>query len=337
MSVIKSFLDGVGSGAGVAWPLFGILTSSVGLAAGSAWVIAAGSVSGLLFCGISAAIFYFSYTSACNKNKSLLNKVEMAQRSFERVFSSYLLGIINDCECASVIDNKKEHVVNYILKTLRSDFSNHKSSLVQVLLKQLEKKEVICLLGQFVLQKKHALGINNDFLLLMRLFTQAICQEMSKRRLGFFSLFQPGFIGAVGAFGAIAGCSAGFVGMLSGVGIFGGFAAFPLLGCATLVFALGIAITVGLDSVKRAEHRHEQKERKHMFQSLVSDLDALRINKKIDINLPSPPSDQEINQPVIQQEQFSRKNHTHSFFRGYTERLSHEQDALIHGSGSCSI
>ena len=61
MSLFKSLFSGVGTGAGVAWPLFGIAFSAIGSSIGGVVSLALGGVTIGLFSGITAFVIYSSY------------------------------------------------------------------------------------------------------------------------------------------------------------------------------------------------------------------------------------------------------------------------------------
>lgn len=73
MSVLKSLFNGIGSGAGVAWPLFGISFSLLGGAIEGVLSVALGAISISLFFAVSIPIVYFSYEEMEN-NKNLFRK-----------------------------------------------------------------------------------------------------------------------------------------------------------------------------------------------------------------------------------------------------------------------
>lgn len=76
MIPIKATFDAVGAGAGMSWPVFGILLPSLGLAVGGGGAIFMGSTAGLLFLLISLPIFYFSYTTLTEEKKLLNAKID---------------------------------------------------------------------------------------------------------------------------------------------------------------------------------------------------------------------------------------------------------------------
>lgn len=111
MSVFKPAFDAIGTGAGVAWPLFGILSSALSLGIGGVAMVSLGSICCGLFLIVGIPVFYLSYKKnkleemRLNKklNTHLLNFMERLYRCYieeatQLDFSSYLRQI--DCEGA---------------------------------------------------------------------------------------------------------------------------------------------------------------------------------------------------------------------------------------------
>ena len=75
MFLSKPFFEGLGTGSGVAWPLFGILFSTLSIGVGSTFALTLGSICSVLFMLISLPIFYSSYTHSQDEENKLNGKL----------------------------------------------------------------------------------------------------------------------------------------------------------------------------------------------------------------------------------------------------------------------
>lgn len=274
MSIIKSSLDAIGSGAGVAWPFFGIVFSSLGLVAGSTVALVTGSIAGFLFCAVAGGIFYLSYQNIQNKQKSLQEKKATAQTSLDEFINAYLQAINHEYEVNC------DHEKQFYTKEKASKYINEQiSSHLQTV------DPAVMPLMHLLLSK--LLTLNSfDFLTArddqtIHQLTSKLIDGAPKTTISNATSLKAAFLGAVGAFGAIAGCTAGFVGLLSGLGLFTGFAAAPVVGWTALMVALGFAVLVGFNSARLAASRHEIKEQRDNINILLENLDARHVKKQI--------------------------------------------------------
>lgn len=221
MTFLKSSLDGIGTAAGVAWPLFGILASSLGLAAGSGLAFASGSVSAVLFCTVCIATFYVSYQTMRREDNWLKTHYFEEQKKL----SINLMQCLNSSRathCEQALMDILHDAVPNLARTFQLDniqTSNKRRAFIIDLLSNVQKK------------------------------------PMPKNKL-----FKTGMISGFGAFGSIAGCTAGFIGLLTGLGLVSGFSAFPIIGLGALAVAGFFAGVVAVEAGKKALQRHKMEE-----------------------------------------------------------------------------
>jgi len=85
MTLFKSSVNGIGTGAGVAWPLFGIVFGAIGGTIGSPVSLMLGLGSVILFFTVTLSVTYFSYKDAKNaQSKDAKNAQRETQSSIEK-------------------------------------------------------------------------------------------------------------------------------------------------------------------------------------------------------------------------------------------------------------
>ena len=224
MSVVRAFLNGVGTGAGVAWPLFGVLASTFCLGPAAAFPL--GVVCIGLFFSITSFIFYQSYTQKIEENRQLNNRLDMQAQQFVRNLHQLVIGINPPQTDLELVD----YLTNCPI------FDNPEFALPREFMASMLNKnfDYIRNYNSFTGAKKKELL--NQLLLSFTQATQCSNQFTYKKT---FNLSFPAF---VGAFGSIAGCGAGVSGLLVNLGVFSGFGALPMAGIIVLSFATTMAL-----------------------------------------------------------------------------------------------
>jgi hypothetical protein len=254
MSFLKPSLDGIGTGAGVAWPLFGILSSTLGLTAGSTVVLITGSIAALLFCLVSGTIFYLSQKNEDNEEKIIAAKFEKRKFGLNRLI----------CDCLN--NSLKCNLFSTLALDSQPSFAPKNIRFRQLLKDFLEPQP----------GRAEPPGSSPSLLIAIDLFiTKLIYESADKRFPPRAKMAQTAFVAAVGTFGAIAGCMAGFVGLLSGLGLVAGFAATPLVGWATLLAALSISAYVAVNSVEQLIRRYKMRQKAIVAKEFIEDWASL--------------------------------------------------------------
>ncbi|MDI9818724.1 MULTISPECIES: hypothetical protein [unclassified Legionella] len=252
MSFTKASFDGIGSGAGVAWPFFGIFSSTLGLAAGSTIALISGGIAGLLFCAVSGAIVYLSYQNALKEEKALKQKLERKQDTVIAFLHSYLEILYSDCllERGKSTDTfTPDEIVQKMMAKVAKDRVDN------LLVKEILSQEII---KQFIQTKTSSEEENQWFSEVNKLVARLTSEKAKQVPKG--EQIKAAFLGAVGTFGAIAGCTAGFFGLLSGVGLLAGFSAVPVVGWLTLAVAFSFAVFVAINTAQQVADKHKLKQ-----------------------------------------------------------------------------
>lgn len=215
MVLFRSAFNGIGSGAGVAWPLFGLVFSLVGGPIGSCLSLGLGIVCILLFLTISLAICYFSYKEKTKQQQQFSEKFQKNQCKLLSKIALYLEIIANqtrqnispnerlDRDLHQASQDGKGTPLYQILSIIKKEYPQQEE--------RMDNKKTM----------EHIATLEDMKLKPSKL--QGIVTAMT---------------GFVSTFGSVAGCSAGVSGLLTGLGLFSSFAAFPLLGWGILGTAL---------------------------------------------------------------------------------------------------
>ncbi|WP_131795610.1 hypothetical protein [Fluoribacter gormanii] len=226
MLFLKSVLNGVGSGAGVAWPLFGIGFAIIGGSIGGFFSLTLGIFSLFLFLAIGSTIFYYSLKQTQDNEQIIQEQLQTNQQKLLTDINEYIESVRRyfsyeqNGECFNDVFKR---ILDTDLDKIRSKDVHSPLSQILLLLKdEFEAKQTI----------------PNTTIILKR-----IVHTASQQPVPLSEKFISAFFTFVGTFGSIAGCSAGLSGVLTGMGIFSSFAAFPLLGWGVLTFALCSGLT----------------------------------------------------------------------------------------------
>lgn len=233
MSFVKTISDSVGTAAGVACPLFGILFASLSLQIGGTIAVALGSASIFLLGFIALAMLYVTY----EKNKE--EQLAIAQKT-----TSYLTEFIeNYCQLLRLNNMNDLNLISFLKRCAK-----HKDE-YKFQLKFIEfiKKKYPTFLKNYPYsdQEFNNLVIEE----IIREFNDSKSLKKLIKSPPWTTIASSFFISAAGVFGAIAGTSAGIMGILMGLGVTTGFAAIPPLGIAILVLAAVTALCVAIHSV----------------------------------------------------------------------------------------
>ncbi|VEG91107.1 hypothetical protein [Legionella spiritensis] len=298
LPLFKSSFDGIGTGAGVAWPFFGILSSTLGLVAGGTIALIAGSVAGLLFCLISGAIFYLSYRNACKEEVRLQQKAAQYQDTLNTLIVLYLKNIYQECLFHAQPDMPLDisTLSRLLHQKIKQDYATNRyvndASTNQLLLRLLGKQSQQTIIPIFIAEKwkfGHGKGLlpsmtpENPLNIAINDLTTQHIQAMTVPSPTSLQ-FKAAFISGAGTFGAIAGCAAGFAGLLTGLGLFAGFAAIPILGWATLILALGTALLIASCSAQQALARHQLQAKGKTIKLMNRQLETINCTREIDLH-----------------------------------------------------
>ncbi|WP_133137665.1 hypothetical protein [Legionella rowbothamii] len=223
MALFKSIINGVGTGAGVAWPLFGIVSSVAGTSIGGLLSFTLGGIAITLFLTTCAAVFYLSYQQSQEEQQ----KLQMLLKKNEQKLMEFINEYIKTIDKKYQLTDKTMSFESYLLLQLNQqllDRDNDKQSPLHQSLIIIK----IMIERQLFKEKSILSLIEKEF--------------VNPSSVPFSKAGTPMFFAFVGTFGSIAGCSAGLSGLFSGLGLFSSFAAFPLLGWGVLAMATSMGI-----------------------------------------------------------------------------------------------
>jgi hypothetical protein len=234
--LLKPYFDGIGTGAGVAWPLFGIIASAIGLGVGGSLAIILGSTCGLIFFIVAGVTCYISHKKFKDEEKTLKRKL----------YTNLLLFINNLYVAASKENRTFEDYIN--------DWAS--DDLLQVNLVNFIKNNNFRYAYLSPAEKTAWLDRHIDP------FIQSLDIKPPVREV-----LHTGFVSFMGVFGSVAGCSAGMMGVFAGLGAITGFGAFPLLAAVVLILAVGLGIYGARQAINVSIEHHAKKNLYKNFKS----------------------------------------------------------------------
>ncbi|PJE08615.1 hypothetical protein [Legionella sp.] len=259
MSIFKSTFDAIGTGAGVAWPSFGILSSALSLGIGGAAMAALGSVCCGLFLLVGMRVFYLAYKKSRLEESQLNKKLT--------IHLSRFIDQLHDCYL-----NREEQMDFYTyLSHFDLNDSDRQLNLQVQFLVFIKKNapKFFRKYDQFSPEKRLAKieEIISDFL-------NSSDFEKNIKSLANDELLDGAFLSFVGVFGASSGATSGIIGVLAGVGLFSGFAAVPVLASIVLTTALLLAICGTVVSIHSSFEKNKKTQIYKNFKAFNCDFAA---------------------------------------------------------------
>ncbi|WED42051.1 hypothetical protein [Legionella cardiaca] len=267
MSIIRPFFEGIGTGAGVAWPLFGIISSSLSLGIGSAFALTLGLICSSIFLLVSIPVFYLAYQRFQEEEKKLNDKFLGLLKKLT-LKSKQFLDECSQEDLLRIIGEKSEQNIHYDHE-LKDDqsFSNFIACLAAT-----------CNKNNFTnLPDKEK---NNIIFQALYVWMHSAEVKKSLKSVSNMNLLYAGFLGFVGVFGSIAGCSAGLMGLLGGLGLLTGFSAFPLVGLIVLTLASGFGIYTAISATSSTIEKDNKNQLCKKMKGLITSLGTYQLSKE---------------------------------------------------------
>jgi hypothetical protein len=268
MLLFKSILNGIGTGAGFAWPLFGIVFNVVGASIGGVFSLTLGSITVGLFILIGGGICYLSYHKGKEEQKLFRALLEKNEQKLIQFIEKYLKLMFEEHQAT----NKTTSFKIYLIARIDQ----------QLLLIAHDKEQIpLHQTLKFIKATVDQPNFTQNSILL------SVKQQIKTHSSVPFSMIVIAALGAfVAAFGSITGCSAGIAGLFTGLGLFSSMAAFPIIGWSVLVIAVSISLFAAGGAIveARAHYRNHLLNQtiKTMYQHLkkkVSDWSNLSFEK----------------------------------------------------------
>ena len=301
LSFLKSMGDGIGTAAGVAWPLFGVISGCFGWAVGTVTMITLGAVAAGIFILVAVPIAIWSYKAYIAEREATEKKHQEEKEEVYRQLIMYLLAILKICQKKIL---PKESDINDVVNAMKEEmsvFQDHlkKSSKLYTLLEVLKtsqeelKKIVLILKKENEIEEaredeqqpllKHELEV----MPIIKKLSNAIFTEIESTPAPIFSRVKSGILGFCAGFGTILGCTAGTLGLLTGLGIFAGLLVMPFVGWAALGAAFLFGTLMAIGAVYHASKKIKLNEAISSYQDIKArlaiknkDLDNQRITEK---------------------------------------------------------
>jgi hypothetical protein len=239
--ILKSYFDGIGTGAGVAWPLFGIIASAVSLSVGGLLTVILGTICSVLFLLVSAATFYISYRRSEGEERKL--KLKLYENLIDFLDELHREAVECNQDFITFLNHWK--VNNGDKYPFQRNFINF-----------IQKKEASFLENyeDYGKEKKQA-WLDKHLKSLISTYSTQITP------LPFQERGSVGFLSFMGVFGSITGCSAGMMGVCVGLGLISGFSAIPIIGLSIV----GVGLMIGLYAAQQAMISSTEKNAKRQI------------------------------------------------------------------------
>jgi len=276
MQILKSSRDAIGTAAGVAWPTFGIVFNTLALTMGGVSAIVLGSFSLSLFLIVAFPIAYWSYKNHFEEKRILHFNMVRERELINAILLAYLINTIKNYLI-------KNHTI-FITSALRDQLKEKIFRDTQTIFKRTSKLEKD--LDAFLKKFTNILIYNHDpskIEILKKLISRFI--NTNEKSI----YFQPPSIRSqirvagmcfTASFGSIAGCMAGMIGLLVGVGLLMGLAAVPIVGWASL----GVALIFGVATAAHSVQSYRKKYKKNQMISFYKEINKHFINTNKFIN-----------------------------------------------------
>lgn len=278
----KSLLNGIGTGAGVAWPLFGIVFTLLGGLIGGSVSLVLGCISLCLFSAVALAIFYFSYQEMKSNDQQIQEQFKKNEQKLVGDINAYIQSIHNCYLNTNALDFN-----DYFKCRLHRDLEeaqDSNSSLYQILLLIDEQADAPR----------------------SKLIVEQVAKTMAYQSAPVSKVLIPAFFSFVGTFGSTAGCSAGFSGLLTGIGLFSSFAAVPLLGWGIIGAATVCGLFTAINSAIAAGEAFKMTQLNLLYKRMHKQLRAVVLDHHLEAALHQTVANLPIT--VEEQELFTQKN-----------------------------
>jgi hypothetical protein len=221
MHKLSSTFGGIGTGAGVAWPLFGIISSALSLGIGGVAAISFGCVCGVLFLAVSIPVFYILYKKSKQEQMKLNEKLNLT-------FSTFL----------NIMDSNSNEYGPLHIKLIHFLKKRHPILFDNIHLTKEEKQKILK-------------DIRKNYI---------SCNDIDNYipPLPASDLRNTAFLSFVAVFGSIAGCIAGLMGVFVIIGVISGFGAVPLLAAFVLATAIGFGIFAAVQNTQSERENHRK-------------------------------------------------------------------------------
>lgn len=265
MNFLKSLCDGVGTGAGVAWPSFGIISGAIGTAGLVTADVILGSISAGLFLGIVVPICYWSYHQNKKQHAELDSDTKTHEDNLTKTILSYLLTqvrkILFERNCRNlparhqevITDLKAKIVADLALPNLASEMELF---LNKLLMGNFLSNFIQTLMSDSAIAPDFTVNPSQANITQLENYIKLNCVrsiQFTPSPLNASISFQTKVSSFAGGFGSLAGCSAGSMGLLHTLGFIPTLSCIPFVGWGILASAVVVGILCAIISVSNVK------------------------------------------------------------------------------------
>ncbi len=169
---------------------------------------------------------------------------------------------------------------NFLNHPCEHDFINYLKKMVNRDLHEIGKTDIDSPLYQILLIIK--IQIDEQQSTNKEIIFAEIAKHTSGKSITYSKLLTSALFGFVGTFGSIAGCSAGISGLLTGIGIFTSFAAFPLLGWSIIGISVICGAIIAYNAAVGAQTEFHNNEQNLLIKKMHQQLSQAVLERNVD-------------------------------------------------------
>ncbi|HCA89892.1 MAG: hypothetical protein CMF38_07690 [Legionellaceae bacterium] len=248
MSISKSIFDGLGSASGVAWPLYGLLFTALGLASGGIAAISLSIVCTSLFCTLSTTVFIVTYWQMRQDTKKRRQKLDDKENDVAKQITAYL------CQFQQASGDIKNRIKENALNAKNSNTN----------------MTALRIMNQWLTQQDTSEKSFNSTEITQAIHHLPLASPFPFKKVGLAAL-----TGFIAPFGSIAGGGSGLLNVLVTLGLVSS-ALTPTISLVLLSTALVVSLTFASYFMYNAYHAATQTARIAKFKALSQELTALQ-------------------------------------------------------------
>jgi hypothetical protein len=259
MQILKPIGDGLGTAAGVAWPTFGLISGALSMTIAGPAAIVLGAITAAVYVMVAIPVMIWSFRETSLENNKLIIKSQKQTNKLEKNLRDYLAILVRECrheaEIAHLQHGASAAAVKFMLLKTQSGSDTMVNDDVKCALKWLlkHKKCDEMIAAEINAQNKQLLAD-----ITKELTTANAVKSGFKYKPSISHHIKTGIKHFASGFGALAGCSAGTVGMLLGIGLLTTGGAMPLV--CWILFGASLLFGIAVGTVWAIRERMREKE-----------------------------------------------------------------------------
>jgi len=246
----------------------------------------------VMFCTVFTATFFISYQQASDEMREAQNKALESSEALKLHLMNYLSDLyeLYQSECkkqnhrpiqAKALTFMIQHINEDIQQSQKNKYghSDHTFELIRSILKIKGHRKFLSAL----IESKFDFESDESYREILNKLIENHLENKTSRDVDLTSSFKAWFIGAAGAFGAVTGFTAGFLGLLIGVGAIMTLPLISTIVWSTIGLGAGLALLSGGHCALRSQKLHDLNQKSHHSSELSKDFEEIQIERHAQI------------------------------------------------------